>query len=242
MIVKKCIFCAENSEASQSVEHIIPESLGNRELILPKGVVCDKCNNYFARKIEGPVLALDFFKQLRFYNFIENKDGNIPPSDALICDEKAKIKWLDVNGERSMLMELSPETILKIIQNRPQAFITRGYSFLETEINNYDISRFLVKIAIEYYVYMAINSQTGDINEELSLIFDEQMKMLINYVRQGRQDKRIIKYNVASNNRYLMHPQPQLEIWFSGENNDFIFNLSVLDTHFSINLYKPSWL
>jgi hypothetical protein len=52
----RCIFCKNDSSNSKSVEHIIPESLGNTTRTLPKGVVCDTCNNYFARKVEKPFL------------------------------------------------------------------------------------------------------------------------------------------------------------------------------------------
>ena len=48
----KCIFCHKDVSISKSVEHIIPESLGNKSHVLPKGYVCDECNNYFARKVE----------------------------------------------------------------------------------------------------------------------------------------------------------------------------------------------
>lgn len=51
-----CIFCKEESSNSRSIEHIIPESLGNKDHVLPPGIVCDKCNNYFARKIEKKIL------------------------------------------------------------------------------------------------------------------------------------------------------------------------------------------
>ncbi|HEY5823746.1 MAG TPA: hypothetical protein VIT44_05250 [Cyclobacteriaceae bacterium] len=46
--------------------------------VLPKRVVCDKCNNYFAVKIENPVLSDRFFGQLRGRNWIQSKKGNIP--------------------------------------------------------------------------------------------------------------------------------------------------------------------
>ncbi|MBT3070018.1 HNH endonuclease [Rhodomicrobium sp. Az07] len=32
---------------------LVPESLGNRQHVLPKGIVCDGCNNYFSRKVEN---------------------------------------------------------------------------------------------------------------------------------------------------------------------------------------------
>ena len=46
-----CIFCHKDSSTAKSVEHIIPESLGNKHHYLPKGYVCDECNHYFAIKI-----------------------------------------------------------------------------------------------------------------------------------------------------------------------------------------------
>jgi hypothetical protein len=73
-----CIFCKDPSDNSRSVEHIISESLGNKEHILPPGVVCDRCNNYFSRKIEEPLLNSPFFLHARFGNWIENKEGRIP--------------------------------------------------------------------------------------------------------------------------------------------------------------------
>jgi hypothetical protein len=59
-----CIFCTQNSENSKSVEHIVPESLGNKSTVLSKGIVCDGCNNYFARKIEGEMLSFPYLKAL----------------------------------------------------------------------------------------------------------------------------------------------------------------------------------
>lgn len=50
----KCIFCSENGPFS-SVEHIIPESLGNDLVVLGKGWVCDNCNNIMST-FEGRVL------------------------------------------------------------------------------------------------------------------------------------------------------------------------------------------
>jgi len=52
----KCIFCGTDSSKSVSKEHIIPETLGNTTLILEPGVVCDKCNHYFAIKVEKTIL------------------------------------------------------------------------------------------------------------------------------------------------------------------------------------------
>ena len=60
-----CLFCKQNTDNSKSVEHIIPESLGNKEHILPRGLVCDNCNQYFAIKIEKPLLEQPYFRNIR---------------------------------------------------------------------------------------------------------------------------------------------------------------------------------
>ncbi|MDE3202836.1 MAG: hypothetical protein KGQ66_01280, partial [Acidobacteriota bacterium] len=40
-----CLFCRQRDGGFNSREHILPESLGNTELILAQGVVCDRCNH-----------------------------------------------------------------------------------------------------------------------------------------------------------------------------------------------------
>lgn len=42
-----CIYCLKDSLGARSLEHVIPEALGCR-ITLPKGYVCDACNNYFS--------------------------------------------------------------------------------------------------------------------------------------------------------------------------------------------------
>ncbi|NQT57160.1 MAG: hypothetical protein HQ551_13135, partial [Desulfobacteraceae bacterium] len=74
----KCIFCKQDSNDCVSVEHILPESLGNIEVILAPGVVCDKCNNYFSREIEKPLLSSGIFRLLRNDKQIPSKKGKIP--------------------------------------------------------------------------------------------------------------------------------------------------------------------
>lgn len=79
----QCIFCKSTTASFASREHIVPESLGNAEHILPPGVVCDGCNNYFARKIEGPLLGTDFMMQARHRNGISSKRKRVPVQNML---------------------------------------------------------------------------------------------------------------------------------------------------------------
>jgi hypothetical protein len=58
----KCIFCKSDGPFT-SVEHIIPHSLGNDLIVLPKGCVCDKCNNicssFETRAIYNTILGIE---------------------------------------------------------------------------------------------------------------------------------------------------------------------------------------
>jgi hypothetical protein len=74
-----CLFCKEPSDNSRSVEHILPQSLGNTSTTLRAGVVCDKCNNYFSRKVEAPFLNSAGTTALRFHQAIPSKRDRIPP-------------------------------------------------------------------------------------------------------------------------------------------------------------------
>ena len=43
----KCLFC-ESTFTQNSIEHIVPESLGNKSYILKMGCLCRPCNNLFS--------------------------------------------------------------------------------------------------------------------------------------------------------------------------------------------------
>ena len=91
----RCIFCKTDSSETKSIEHIIPESLGNKSFVLPRGYVCDKCNNYFAREIERPFLEQINVQLLRFEESIPNKKNRIPKIKGIIEDEEVIINFKD---------------------------------------------------------------------------------------------------------------------------------------------------
>ncbi|WP_158242788.1 HNH endonuclease [Siphonobacter sp. BAB-5405] len=69
-----CIFCDNENEA-KSVEHIVPESLGNTKYIMPRNSVCDNCNKRFS-KFEEKVLTKTVFAFERARFAIKTKKGN----------------------------------------------------------------------------------------------------------------------------------------------------------------------
>ena len=74
-----CLFCKSDGPF-RTREHIIPESLGNDDLIL-EGHVCDACQNYFGKEVESYVLAKTSFAAWRAILGIQAKSGKLPRID-----------------------------------------------------------------------------------------------------------------------------------------------------------------
>jgi hypothetical protein len=80
-----CLFCNNNSDFN-TIEHIIPESLGNTDLVL-EGEVCDRCQKLLG-KIEKYVLSHTPIGFWRVLLTIKTKKGNFPFVDFSKPDSK----------------------------------------------------------------------------------------------------------------------------------------------------------
>lgn len=239
---KQCIFCKQNSNNSKSIEHILPESLGNHEFILDRGIVCDKCNNYFAREVEKPILELDDFKRIRFYQAIQSKKGRIPFSDALIVGDKVDFHWGKINGEQVLMMGVSPETANKIMENRPTLFFTKGIT-LDNKKFSYEISRFIAKVGIEMLVYRYIEyyKQIDEYDNETNLILDSALDVIVNFVRFGRKNKKPWCYTSEVVNGFKPFSNDIIATFdFCFENDFLYFIMTLFDTRFKINIFIDS--
>jgi hypothetical protein len=142
----RCIFCKADSSSSISVEHIIPESLWNTKQILPRGVVCDSCNNYFARKVEKPFMAAPAFTHLRFHEAVPNKKGRIPTMEVLISPGHAVRAHRGKEKGVAMTIDVPPELFEKLRTTESgQVILPISGDLPEGAI----VSRFLAKVAVE---------------------------------------------------------------------------------------------
>ncbi|MCP8896352.1 HNH endonuclease [Shinella daejeonensis] len=148
----RCIFCKNTSASSLSVEHIVPHSFGNRHAILPKGVVCDSCNNYFARKIEQPLLNDKSFRNLRAWYQVPNKRGKPPSLHGFLAGTELEI-GLRVNKEGYTLeaeRKRESEEINRIISHREEAGHPIAFLFHRSMTPPAALmSRLLAKMALE---------------------------------------------------------------------------------------------
>lgn len=192
MVYMRCIFCKKDSSSSKSVEHIVPESLGNKHHILPPGFVCDACNNYFARKVEAPFLESEEIRSLRFMQAVPNKKGNIVSQSGIAIGKEGYSRvsiYKDALSHHSN--DNSPEMIPLI--DFKDKMISEGTIFFpritDNELCRMDsqiVSRFLAKIAIECLASRFALCEPDGLDY---MIDDHAFDALRNYARFGTGGK-----------------------------------------------------
>lgn len=179
-----CIFCKVDSTGSCSVEHIIPESLGNTDHVLPPGVVCDRCNAYFSIKIEKPLLETPYFRDKCYRGRIRNKQGNPPRVQGIHLQGLAPVYLIpdmDGNGGSICASREKDETRLaETIRELTQFTIVVP---VPTEPDQQLLSRFLAKIAIESLA-LKFSDMAGGIHEVEE---KSELDPLREYARKGAQ-------------------------------------------------------
>lgn len=236
-----CIFCSAQSHESKSVEHVIPESLGNKEYVLPAGVVCDKCNGYFGRKIEQPLLEIPFFKQNRHRNNIFSKNGNIPPDIGFMISPDTGVEFKkDKHGEHLSLTD--PKAIKKLSTRKKVAVLTPIFGFFNTA--DLHVSKFLAKLAIE-----ALALQAHQYNADpFKAVDHEFLSPLKKFARNAKQNE-FWPYTI----RQLYNPEAGVQHPVSKEFYKIISSIKLIETEqflfhqfllcgveFSIDMLNPS--
>lgn len=147
-----CLFCRVPNPTS--IEHIIPESLGNDDLVL-RNDVCDLCNAHFA-KIENFVLQRTSLAFWRAFLGTRTKKGKLP-SVNLSQPDKHKGIFPDrhpqhsdgigfsAHQDGSCSVEISNEsTVHELLKNEREQF-----QFVMTPKLLHEFGRFLCKIGVE---------------------------------------------------------------------------------------------
>lgn len=226
-----CIFCKKESSNDRSIEHIIPESLGNEDHTLPKGIVCDKCNNYFARKIEGPLLETKYFKLLRSEEFLPNKKRRPVMVEAII------------NGYGKK------PVISKIGRLQKNVFFHNGSSTLDIENGMMVIAaasseppagimdRFLAKAALETLALRMI----GHPDHLHTVATDPQLDPIRNFARLATPKswpyhQRVIYPRHSDQSDQVLH---EFDLLYTAE-LELYFVLAIFGVEYVINMGNPS--
>lgn len=181
----QCIFCHKDASWSTSIEHIVPESLGNKDICLPKGYVCDECNHYFAIKIEKDLLNQPYFISLRCRNEIRTKKNRLVKQDMIFPGAQKKAGVSFQTQGNSLLLHIDDiDVINSIIEGKSHMMIAEYLP--EPEYPNPLMSRFLAKCAYEFFLFhMGKEKYDLCVNELLGQDTDI-LKTLREYARFGK--------------------------------------------------------
>ncbi len=246
----KCIFCKSSSRGSISEEHIIPESLGNTEHILPPGWVCDGCNNYIAREVEAPFLNSWYGRNSRFEMRVSNKRGKIPPATGLYPRSRSKVDVYLADDGHLAICATPGENELHFVRSIQSH--THGTLFIPAATEppqSYETSRFIAKIAMEALAERCINMPGW--NKEI--VEKRELDELRNYVRRGKPGLvwPIHKRRIYAANRLFTSPgTPPYEVlheWDilaipSSDNSkmaEFYVVIAIFGVEYVINLGGP---
>lgn len=139
----------------------MPESIGSKRRVLPCGVVCDKCNNYFAREVESPVLNHPSMRNIRAWHQVPNKRGKVPSLHGHIGGTDIAIGF---RRNESGKLEIEPERLRdkEHLAAEWQAGLTNGFIFtVDMNPPKREMSRFLCKMALETVAELFANDQGG---------------------------------------------------------------------------------
>jgi hypothetical protein len=171
-----CLFC-DSGKFFSTKEHIIPESLGNDDLILEKEV-CDNCQNYLSQ-IENYVLNKTPIGVWRTLSTIKTKKGKLPTVDfTKDSQNKGALPDFSKHHDNFKLQSHEDFTTEFILPNSINQNLQNGameqikYVFTPKVIH--EIGRFLGKIGIELIcLENSVKART------------EEFTILRKYVREG---------------------------------------------------------
>ena len=157
-----CIFCKQNSDSSNSVEHVIPESLGNVDHTLPPGVVCDGCNSYFGRKVEQPLLDTPYFRDQRFRAQIPSKKGRAPRVLGVHLQSLVPVELFpNMDGSGRSIAAAHEKDEVRWIQSIRSSTHGTVVVPIPGEPDERLMSRFLAKVAIEALALRLLGAPGG---------------------------------------------------------------------------------
>jgi len=225
----------------------MPESIGNRRRVLPAGVVCDRCNNYFARKVEQPILDHPSFRNLRAWYQVPNKRGKYPAVRGHIGGTDIAIGLRRGNDG-----ELQVETEKASDAHRLKAALEDGLSSpllfpIQLDPPRHEMSRFLCKMALESVAERFLSSPNGTDTVADEPFFD-RVRTHARY-RNGQSSWPYSQRRIFPEETLMRHPQTNEWVragfgcgLFMNKRRETLFVFLFYGIEFVINVGGPSIL
>jgi hypothetical protein len=223
----------------------MPESIGSKKRLLPRGVVCDKCNNYFARKVEQPILNHPWMRNIRAWEQIPNKKGTYQSMVGYIAGTEVA-----VNMRRSPSGGIQLDTEKRNDQKMLQRAISDNFErplifTIEDELPKREMSRFLCKMAYETFAELFCKSLQGTSH----LINEPFLNNIRRYARYGDNFKEwpFSQRRIFPHDTLMQHPTTNEWVHagfgcglFMNKRRETLFGFIFYGVEFVVNIGGPS--
>jgi hypothetical protein len=231
-VPNRCIWCLEepSSATFKSESHVLPECVGNiGKQVLPQGIVCDKCNNFFGNDLEPEFINEPIFSTLTGILELRDIDSQFTYEHSPSGIHRAVHMSVKVSINR---ITLTTQYEIKGQPDKPEEIRTIAKY---KEYNKRDLtflSRAVHKMAFEsiaHSLFVGTGSQTKDKRFENIDIFDSSFNVVRNWVRRGepqhsvRPTLRIQKFNEVKTREGLFKWGG--ELWHFSEGFCYALNL-----------------
>lgn len=243
MSTARCLFCLQDTSTSVSVEHIVPESLGNTTMVLPRGFVCDRCNNYFARKVEGPFLNSPAIIAMRHLEGVGNKRGRIPGVDVVLNNGMPGRLEREPRSPMPFRLELEPSDAVWFVRTSPCKW-PLGAAFASPDPTpTRDVARFVAKAGLEHLLHRNLGHPAG-----LEAIFGApDLELVRKFARFGEGPKEwpIRIERIYDSNHLFEENWPnyqrvwEMDLLIPEDRGSLLFAMSIFGLEFAINLLEP---
>ena len=245
----RCIFCKQDSSTSRSSEHVIPESIGSKKRILPRGMVCDKCNNYFGRKVKEPVLSHPSMRNVRAWYRVPNKRGKHPSMVGNLAGTDIAVGLrLDHDGRLCIQPERGSDLdrLRESIQPDADGNLSNALIFkIDIDPPKREMSRLLSKMALETVAEL-FASDSGD---TAAVVDSEFFDSIRTYARYGTNypDWPYAQRRIYPEETLMQHPETGEWVragvgccLFPNRHRETLFAFCFYGVEFVINLGGPS--
>ncbi len=223
----------------------MPESLGSKKRTLPAGVVCDKCNNYFARKVEQPLLNHSWMRNLRAWHQVPNKKGSYPSMVGLIAGSEVRVNWSCGEDGLPLISTERKNDNAELAQVISEGFEQPLIFTIEDDPPQKEMSRFLCKMALEAVAEIFCN----DLDQLDSIIDEPFFDNIRGYARHGMNFKEwpYSQRRVFPINTLMLHPETKKWVQagfgcslFINKRQETLFAFIFYGVEFVINVGGPS--
>ncbi|MBI5101054.1 MAG: hypothetical protein HZB33_04380, partial [Nitrospirae bacterium] len=106
----KCIYCRKPSTSAQGIAHVFPEAIVKNNIVLPKGSVCDSCNNYL-KELDSALIAHNHIWPIIQMAGLPGKKGK----------PRKKLGYIERSDkDQSLLLNFNQKSIEKITVSEKQ--------------------------------------------------------------------------------------------------------------------------